>query len=121
MELKHLAYYLTYNTKIQRNSSDKEIIELTEKNISFIISNNDKPLFYPIDYLKKEIEFNGEKFVPIDKLYPDLELNKRNMRFHLLKFDALNCRFAILEKCFEWKIDIFDYIKKGEAIDITTL
>lgn len=69
LELKHLAGYLPYGLKIryiQRN----ETHDLEHHNIMSICSyqNHLKPILRPLSDLTKEIEVNGEKFVPMEEL-----------------------------------------------------
>lgn len=75
MELKHLAGYLPYRLKGNYELSDVVPInkfELREKlltidNIDFFLKYA-KPILRPLSDLTKEIEVNGEKFVPLKKI-----------------------------------------------------
>jgi len=79
LELKHLAAYLPYGLKIQ-GQTHGEIQEMTGLNSGVVMINHNtkgwadfydiKPILRPLSDLTKEIEINGEKFVPI------LELSK---------------------------------------------
>lgn len=68
LELKHLAAYLPYKTKVQRNNFEKSIIELTIENLQMILSNSDKLVLRPLSDLTKEIEVNSARFIPMLKL-----------------------------------------------------
>lgn len=74
-------------------------------------------ILHPLD-LTKEIEHNGEKFVPL------YELIKEDKAFTL---DFIKCygieelKLSVYEKLLEWHFDIFGLIEKGLAIDINTL
>lgn len=86
-----------------------------------------KPILHPLSDLTKEIEHNGEKFVPIEKLY-HLDI----MRCDISLFENINIdvvadhifsnqflKFTL--KLIEWHFDIAGLIEKGEAIDVNTL
>jgi hypothetical protein len=82
LELKHLAPYLPYelNGIVEYSEDDKQIIKLhTEDGQNNVVGIADwfrgytcKPILRPLSDLTKEIEVNGEKFVPI------VELAKKN-------------------------------------------
>ena len=109
-----------------------------------------KPILHPISDLTKEIEHNGEMFVPIVKLAElkvsnviyidtepsaDLEYEMVNRptgtQARCSKLDRLviniglseifTCDFWIIQKLVEWHFDVAHLIEKGEAIDVNTL
>ena len=157
MELKHLAAYLPYGLEIYDNVhkfsfnlSEKWANELPiefqptfGKNIltQVLLDDTLKPCLRQLSNLTKEIEHNGEKFVPIDTIgekvndfcdldfvtdwsdrggnfleYLDEFIQRKDNHHHL---DFLP--FGFIQKLLEWKFDIFSLIEKGEAIDINTL
>lgn len=144
LELKHLTGYLPYGLKTKLNTS--KIITVaglrsnSKKEICFISDGEywsdvfkPKPLLHPLSYLTKEIEVNGEKFVPIEvltKMY-DLNINDFELRFENLLFVLYNRKgefyqindnnFYLFQKLYEWHFDIHELIDKGLAIDINTL
>lgn len=168
MELKQaLASYLNWGVKLQYNdciTGRKKIATLTGVTsseiettysrkingcrgdiISFKGNNNVndlkvKPILYPLSDLTKDIEVNGEKFVPIIKLSNDIAdfaqvvssgyanknyyVNFRVADGYVKKEIPANFNdmhvFDYL-KLIEWKFDVFGLIEKGEAIDVTTL
>jgi hypothetical protein len=71
-----------------------------------------KPILRPLSDLVKNIEIDGEKFVPIDKLeemfgqtiFPQLPMNCQS--------------YILMQKLFEWHFDVFGLIPEGIAIDI---
>ena len=73
LELKHLAPYLPYGLKIAHRDAychtrDYEYILSPEK-VEYVIDYSERfPILRPLSDLYKEIEVNGEKFVPIVKL-----------------------------------------------------
>ena len=62
LELKHLAPYLPYG--LNGIHGDKRI-DFNSANI-WVFTLNAKPIFRPLSDLTKEIEHNGEKFVPME-------------------------------------------------------
>jgi len=155
LQLKHLAPYFPYRLLVQTNrrlESQKgqpltkwigELIDLDSRQIiEHPIGIYDdrvgeidfsfkeiKPILRPLSDLTKEIEHNGNKFVPID------ELNKMDTRY--IDYEQLsdvwlmgtnrdgeiniNSAYHRRDKLFEWHFDIFRLIPEGLAIDINTL
>lgn len=78
----------------------------------------------PLSDLTKEIEVNGEKFVPLDAinlheckfLHTTHLVNKMGYDFDITKIP--NNSFV---KLLEWHFDVFGLIEKGLAVDINTL
>ena len=128
LEIKHLAPYLPYELKMVNYEKRYcfQLLSLSISNDIDIISAdetwnyenhrchnlyyNDKLQFYPIlrpiSDLSKEIEHNGEKFIPKEIFIRDNE--------SLTSYDG------VTTLC-EWHFDIFGLIKKGLAVDINTL
>lgn len=88
---------------------------------------NTLPIIRPLSDLTKEIEHNGEKFIPVLKL---LEANSFDINENTLELiekykgiyfdiDLLSLSDALL--LIEWHFDICGLIEKGEAIDVNTL
>jgi hypothetical protein len=94
---------------------------------------NIKPILYSLDYLTKQITYNGETFIPLEKLTQIfggrpikfdgncfyIAIQKSSVRrkedvvpLHFSQLDAFN-------KMFEWKIDMFNLIDSGLAIAVT--
>jgi hypothetical protein len=78
-----------------------------------------KPILRPLSYLTKEIEVDGEKFIPIELL--DNYHNFSNIRCGDIEADPTRYPFTIVQKLFEWKFDVFGLIPQSLAIDINTL
>ena len=145
LELKHLASYLPYklniiitsnqdrnlkgemkfleNDYIGVNVGIKQTLKM-QKCISHI-----KPILRPLSDLTKEIEVNGEKFVPNDLLDVDscgVWINDANNQVMISQIDchsiyAIDIYNNIIQKLLEWHFDIFWLIPNGLAIDINTL
>lgn len=69
LEIKHLSPYLPYKLKILNGWGDIKTLTYTyldDENNGFVVGV--KPILNPLSDLTKEIEVNGEKFIPIEKL-----------------------------------------------------
>ncbi len=130
LELKHLAPYLPYGLKLQFIFKKEKIFLLSTydeyKNgeqtilIAQALNGYYKPILRPLSDLTKEIEVNGEKFVPIDYYAFKNDIN------YIIEFQNKyshykSVKYGIMEKLFEWHFDVFGLIEKGLAIDFNTL
>lgn len=165
LELKHLAPYLPYGLKMQKwwhsHGTDKLTMDVVEfKGIlnkdyyieihsTFTGYSNDlcrfKPILRPLSDLKKEIEVDNKKFIPIIELlkikysdyykenignkYEEIEVSKNSypkawfkysapheIFIPLYNFDKLE--YWIVEKLFEWHFDYFGLIEKDLALNL---
>jgi len=156
LELKHLAGYLPYGLTGIYNGRQTEI-EFISKN--GLLTNDSfqhhldfsefKPILRPLSDLTKEIEVNGEKFVPITELlkikyksfyeeklstrYSEIDLN--NYHNYAESFFKYHSPFSIkvwynslkeepywvIEKLYEWHFDIHNLIENNLAIDKNTI
>lgn len=125
LELKHLAPYLPYELK--GNYEVSEVVptakfelrnkELRTDNIDFFL-NYAKPILRPLSDLTKEIEIDGNKFIPYEVL--DMELDIVTLLLDgTMSVD--NLAYSDVKYIFEWHFDVFGLIEKGLAIDINTL
>lgn len=130
LELKHLAPYLPYRLKIRcgeishpiLNCADTNEFEIAIKEV--FINSTYKPILRPLSDLTKEIEVNGEKFVPLDwfdKNYAPLECSHQEMKKHFMKDTLKTMPYLVIEKLIEWHFDVFGLIPLNLAIDINTL
>lgn len=128
LELKHLAPYLPYGLKILDNirggnhiNDDTYLLE--PKNIHRCLtfaSENEKPILRPLSDLTKEIEHNGEKFVPIE--YNAFKGSKVSIIDFISKYRHYkSMKYGIIERLFEWHFDVFELIEKDLAVNINTL
>jgi len=141
--IKHLAPYLPYELKVNltRRLFERENVDLMGSMIAYngttkehwIMESNVtyglfdvKPILRPLSYLTKEIEHNGEKFVPIEwfeEKYYTLDLHKQCLR--LLEEDGENwinqSDYMLVQHLIEWHFDIFGLIENKLAIDINTI
>jgi hypothetical protein len=134
MKLEHyLAPYLPYALKMYGNKEVQTLEGLGDGIVKmkdfglFTPIHGVKPILRPLSDLTKEIEHNGEKFVPFKKLgwrYMEEELGSliyceygESPKAVVNVIDYLDDYFSLLS----WHFDVFWLIEKGEAIDINTL
>jgi hypothetical protein len=79
--------------------------------------NHIKPILRPLSDLTKEIEVDGEKFVPIEKMEQMGWFN----RDCLNAYTILNIPYAMVQILLSWYFDIHNLIEQGLAIDYNTL
>lgn len=115
--------YLPYLVKVQwirEDDNAKIISDLTISDYNFLIrTKKAKPILRPLSDLTKEIEHNGEKFVPMVE-YSSLrfeEISNYKGGQNVLNFIQVREYKLLLEMHF----DVFGLIDKGLAIDISTL
>jgi len=104
--------------------NDCKIVELREEEMTIANSEYQYDVkFYdvniiarPLSDLTKEIEVNGEKFVPQDKL-PHLDLKWLINSDNLI----LKTNYEDVLKLLSWHFDIYNLIENGLAIDVNTL
>lgn len=165
LELKHLAPYLPYGLKCCLMG---EIDEETDKPIQFLIEGANTefvevwsnktitdqwhyedvfPILRSLSDLTKEIEVNGEIFLPIMRLYGGNNYKEYNYKIEVVDRPILGkviyisvegldnpCISFSLKNIlnnqldydnwsllFKWHFDVFGLIEKGLAIDINTL
>lgn len=136
LELKHLAAYLPYELKYM---TDLEVEKHELKSIDFGIKmvnfghgdaklvSEIKPILRNLSDLTREIEVNGEKFVPIEKIknenVSNIECDLHGLYLNQKDEAQLNIiQFWMIENyLFEWHFDVFGLISAGLAIDINTL
>jgi len=136
LELKHLAPYLPYETKFScEKTEDEFVVGLligldAMENVAVIFSDEFigatslgiapchldkiKPILRPLSDLTKEIEHNGEKFVP-STIFP--EHGPYDTAFKIQN----RLPYSVVAILFEWHFDVFGLIDEGLAIDINTL
>lgn len=147
LELKHIAPYSIYNLKWYRKRMDSEpeplyimtnILREEEYDSSYDVEFNYKewlsdlvpgmqvegfpsymkPVLRPLSDLVKEIEHNGERFVPVE----------RDISFHFIERELCagnkkieDVAYMYVQKLFEWHFDVHGLIKQNLAIDINTI
>lgn len=136
IELKHLVAYLPYGLRaeILEYESDyvgnqyDDIIGLVEwsknKDWCCLTAGGSKPSFdrikpilRPLSDLTNEIEVNGERFVPIERL----EMYGFYDKQCLHKNQVQSISFIMMQYLFEWHFDVFSLIPDGLAIDVNEI
>jgi hypothetical protein len=146
LEIKNLVPYLPYGLKAEMLDYEKDYVG---KKIDTIVGIHQwdksgklwcllteggskpsldriKPLLYPLEYLTKEIEVNGEKFVPREKeMLKKFEISDYNGFNFFDGFggneNVYDLPFFVIQKLAEWHIDFQGLIPAGLAIDINTI
>lgn len=114
LKLYHLAGYLPYELKYKDIPDGFEgIRELNLFSIDWCLVNG-KPILRPLSDLTKEIEVNGEKFVP--KNWLGYNYIGENLGTNMATWSH-----RTVQKLYEWHFDIHGLISTGLAIDINTL
>lgn len=139
LELKHLAPYLPYGlecyfsrnttyklTALGKDSDDinKAFFHFSKQYTVWYQLNDFKPILRPLSDLTKEIEHNGENFVPVqwlrDKFYT-LSLDRQCFRIIEDERWINSCDYLLIKYLLEWHFDVFGLIESGLAIDKNTL
>lgn len=123
-DFKKIVPYLPYELKGNYLLSDvvtgsKDELRgklLTVDNVEFFLKYA-TPILRPLLDLTKEIEVNGEKFVPIERLSDNCQLGHKLFGLN----NYLDLKVADYFKLLEWHFDIFGMISEGLAIDINTI
>ncbi len=141
LELKHLAPYLPYGLKLIVGGNKANVAYMSTKRIAFIYtsgigevnklawghaSGKVKPILRPLSDLTKEIEHNGEKFVPEEWFIKEIQRHSVKALFDImhssgLEAAILSADYFVIQKLFEWHFDVFGLIPEGLAIDMNTL
>lgn len=158
LELKHLAPYLPYGLKVEFDyetligelkslCSFRNTCSLMFRTLWDDIHFDEiKPIHRPLSDLTKEIENNGERFVPIAELlklkypyernydskyglitidgegYPKAFYTYRaNFDIMINPYNIRELHYWIVEKLLSWHFDLYGLIESGLAIDINTL
>ena len=136
LKLKHLAPYLPYEVtfefEVGKVYGDSKIPfemrnqTLRSGNIDLCI-NHGKLHLRPLSQLTKEIEHNGERFVPMDYLKNFdgeyfVEIEYDNTVFlkdacDLNLFEISRTDIGVINKLYEWHFDVFGLIEKGLALE----
>ena len=137
LELKHLDFANNAKVKLSRLPHwEFENVNLQDCELSFngyskepylrykdVTFGMDQIIIYkrPLSQITKEIEHNGEKFVPMGRLSCLYEFEKRHDFYLSMYIDGCwiySCNelpYDVIEKLLEWHFDIFGLIEKGLA------
>ena len=122
LELKHLAPYLPYGLKYDLPdmvNGGRTIEVMDWDNIMDVIVVDDyKPILRPLSDLTKEVEIDGEIFVPQSNLS---YISKDYLRWFSAEDMLSDVPYNDIQLLLEWHFDVFGLIEKCLAIDINTL
>ena len=131
LTINYLAPYLPYKLKYQlygnfpiEKGIDNWIYDIREISpfdftLKKVLKNKTcKPILHPLSDLTKEIEVNGERFVPVEILYEGTMLEwQRDVETHGVFYDYVKemhehdliteLTYNQVEKLFEWKFNVF--------------
>lgn len=145
--IKELAPYLPYGLKCIWNTETYELHGVLANDKCKLMDIYDdtiygcgikfiKPLLFPLSSLTKEIEVNGERFVPLKVLESmndfgeHLYIQSSTLSEDFGKLDwwiedeggfTFNEMMNVYNKLLEWHFDVFGLIERGLAIDKTTI
>lgn len=128
LNLEHLSPYLPYCIRVKVGKTERNLTAVSLDSPFVFVSvwkgsreremvsiEEIKPILRPLSDLTKEIEHNGERFVPVVNL-------GWNSYDHILKSNiCTTISYEYMVKLFEWHFDVFGLIEKGLAIDLNTL
>lgn len=125
--IENLAPYLPYKLQIRYFSKNRTMNCSQGSSTNWIslraviqrFDENCKPILRPLSDLTKEIEVNGEKFIPCEKF--GLVPNEHNQKYLERKLIFEYITFREMQLLISWHFDVFGLIEKGLAIDINTL
>lgn len=95
-----------------------------------------KPLLYPIEHLTKEITVKGKTFIPVewfeigDETNASYEYDHGNIKLirnltsialNGIHYDLYHIHFGVIQKLYEWHLDIHNLIGRGLALDKTKI
>lgn len=90
------------------------------------------PILYPLSSITKQIEHNGERFVPYKKLFDigkKIGYSESFLTHCLDRFSRIMDKnylidvtpYFIIQKLIEWHFDVAGLIDEKEAVDVNTL
>ena len=120
LELKHLAPYLPYGLNYQYTGNGITKI-MGSHNIDIVNGEVFKPILRPLSDLTKEIEIDGEIFIPYDWIKENIDRHGCYIDYSDMFIEPTEYAYNVVSKLFEWHFDVFGLIEKGLAIDINDL
>jgi hypothetical protein len=134
-ELKHLSAYYPYNVICKRGKNKPRVLHAITP---WLKLDGLKLILRPLSDLTKEIEVNGDKFIPKERLYKKwLEIHKAtygdksesltrgtfdifiNVVYEPKGYDRIE--HWMFQDLIKWHFDVFSLIDNGSALDINTL
>jgi hypothetical protein len=135
LELKHLAGYLPYGLTVKVKYGWCTMLTLNDWSINTdckesyyyetLEETDFKPILRPLSDLTKEIEVEGEKFVPALRtqlhMFSALPLVYDNMQVLENRITTNTISYSDMQYLISLHFDVFKLIPAGLAIDINTL
>ena len=130
LELRHLAPYLPYRLKYMDWDYELSTLDGLDVNGDAFCADSGeidfqliKPILRPLSDLTKEIEVNGQKFIPIDKLGLSYDWSDNISIYDFYPNNNIGMEdiYFTVNKLYEWHFDIFNLIENNLAIDINTI
>lgn len=138
LELKHIAPYLPYGLKILRPDG-RTVLKVSRlvgnlyifninglETFGSVASNTNKPILRPLSDLTKEIEHNGERFVPAHE-WDLIPFHGHSGWANDLTVDGDTTSWEITgiinysEQFFKYHFDVFGLIDNGLAVDMNSI
>lgn len=139
-KIEYMAMCLPYGLKVLRGDNITILkvsgIDVDCKSLLFTKSNtttygsisHSRPILRPLSDLTKEIEHNGEKFIPITKILEQLCFDTKQMTYKeqcsYVKGFVDPTELIVLQDALllvKWHFDICGLIEKSEAVDYHAL
>ena len=142
LKIEHLSPYLPYNLRFKSYGKEWEMTELRttgqykvwacaywcDKALAYIPDINArgnsigtgfkfkdiKLILHPLSDLMKEIEHNGEKFIPSKRIF---EEGYGSYTLSYAKDHIEGISFGFMQRLIEWHFDVFGLIEQGLAIE----
>lgn len=89
-----------------------------DKGVDVLIYGDFKLLLRPLSDLEKEIEHNGEKFVPVERIEEIFGLNSQWIGWGGVNDGMMHFDYEIVHKLLEWHFDVFSLIDQNLAINL---
>ncbi len=136
LTLDHLAPYIPYGVKILTGPSfiRELVVDLpsgsairTHVPLSYILTGiGHKPILHPLSDLTKEIEHNGDRFTPNNRIDQYTQIGGDGKLYLLVDGALWSCNplswdYYLVVKLISWHFDVFGLIEKGLAIDFNTV
>src|SRR5690606_40023696 len=128
LTIAHIAPYLPYGLQY-KSLMNGSINELRDLSVEAELTDWMRPILRPLSQLTEEIEHNGERFVPIDRINGRLRskiprnievnqsVNNQNVFFVLTEWISFEQLYELFNMLFEWHFDVFGLIDSGLAIE----
>jgi hypothetical protein len=129
----HIAPYLPYEIKVKgKNSNEIAEVQSLSPNVNGLKLTNNRYhedienfvlVLRPLSDLTKEIEYGDESFIPLEYLKEKVSVCDAERDFLDFYEDNKNpdkikfAPYTIMQKLFEWHIDVFELIDEGLAVD----